>query len=129
MSENKRLKEYLESLNLKQVELSEKTGLPKQRIYELMHMKANAGLDTIRKVANMDVEYNKKLNLNWLLTGEGDMYIYKRKALSHLNLINEPEAEYGSDIIDYEHYATLKKELEKAWEQIDFLKKIIETKL
>jgi len=56
-------------------ELGKQLGVSEQTIYKYINGKSLPGIDVILKVKQMIPE----INLNWLLVGEGEMYVKPQK--------------------------------------------------
>lgn len=69
----KRLREYLHIRKLTQEEFSQLTGISKQTTNNIAQDKTAPSGDVLVKISK---EY-KDINLNWLISGEGEMFKFK----------------------------------------------------
>jgi len=95
MSQNQRLKEVRISLKLTQEELAMQAGVRQEEVSR-MEKKAKIKDEIIQFL------YRKDVNLTWLLTGEGEMFIKERRFTnedgSSKSLAGEPENKYGTEL-------------------------------
>jgi len=64
-----RLNNFINSLGMKPPEFSRKSGIPYPTLQHYLTGRSEPGAENLQKIA---IQFDA--NLNWLLTGEGDMY-------------------------------------------------------
>ncbi len=85
-----------------QTHIAKRWGVSVQYISSLKKGNESIGIDVIKRILNID----KKINLRWLILGEGKMYLHNYDTLNivgkdiHSNLFNEAESLYNSNITD-----------------------------
>lgn len=84
----KRLNEFRKKINLSQIELSNSLDIPQSSLSEMEKGRKNISYNTI--ISLLSNYYN--LNIDWLLTGRGDMFITKQLPIN--NIASEPLEEY-----------------------------------
>ena len=117
MSINQRFAKLLELKNIKQKTIAEKLEITPQMISLIIKSKSNVSVEHIQNLTKLYPD----LNLNWLLTGEGDPIID--------NTVSEALEKYGHQhcVSDDIHQQCLDQLKEKD-DQIKSLLKIIENK-
>jgi hypothetical protein len=99
----KRISLVLSSLKIRQVEVVEKTGISKQQVNRMFVGEGSTGLSVILRL----IEIEEKINLHWVITGEGEMMLGEKN-------IQEPSVGYGKK--------NLEKQLEECRDQCRFLR-------
>lgn len=119
-----RLKKFRESLKITQASISEQLDIPQSTYskYELGKLDVNMqSLENIQKLHN--------LNINWLLFGQGEMYLNSTMS----NSAHEPEAEYKvtSKKADCECESIIKAQeikIAQLQAQVELLKELLHNK-
>ena len=83
---NSRIKEVLLKKGISQGELADRWKVSRQYINAILSGNGSIGIKLINKL----VDAFPDLNLNWLLTGKGDMFFDSQ------NTMKEPETEYSN---------------------------------
>lgn len=119
MEENKRFAQLIEAKGVTRKFIAEKWDVNPQYITNLTNKK-KLGLKPIYNIKKLWPD----VNLNWLLFGQGSMFLRPYKDTS--NIIEEPTSSYGNNDIASELASILKEELDKKNEEINRLLTIIE---
>ncbi|WP_018651573.1 helix-turn-helix domain-containing protein [Actinobacillus capsulatus] len=69
MGINLRLRSIIEQLNLNLTKFSEQSGIPYRSLHNYLRNEREPNSESYMKLAQMGI------NINWLLTGEGDMFV------------------------------------------------------
>ncbi len=113
-----RLKILIKSLGLNLKEFSRKTGIPYPTLQDYLANKRVPGGENLQKIS---MQLN--VNLNWLLTGEGEMFISKAK--KPINIKDIPKENIKKWLDEFWAKAT---DEERAWLKIQFEKAFPEYK-
>lgn len=82
MSENKRIESLREALGLNKKSFSEVLGYSTPQSYtNYINRNRSVSIKMLRALT----EYNKLVNINWILTGEGDMFLKGTQSSSNIN--------------------------------------------
>lgn len=120
MEENKRFAQIIESKKVTKKFVANKWKVKDQYITTLTNGNKKIGIVPIKRIKELWPE----VNLNWLLFGQGDMFL---NSLEINNMVAEPSSEYGTKEVLKDAIALLNKELKQKNEQINRLLTIIES--
>ena len=112
MEEGKRLSEYIEKQGFTKKKFCEKHGFEYNNFTNMLADRRPIGIKVITQIHFA----LPKLNVHWLLFGEGPEEVH----LENYNTLNEPKANYESIKKD------IKNEFLEALEDVEFLNKIYE---
>ena len=86
-----RLRDFLNRLNIKNVTLASKLGIKPAFISQLLNKHSTVTTDVAFRIAHV----YPKLNVNWLLEGQGEMFLEQKEPESRVQTgVLEPDAEY-----------------------------------
>lgn len=85
---NQRLKFFIDSLNLSPNAFAKEISVSSTAIYKTLDGKSEPGYDLMNRI----IKRYPSLNANWLLTGEGEMYISSTPPITE-SLVNELKKE------------------------------------
>lgn len=131
MEVSERISQLLEYLNVKTPEFAKKLGYKRpQSLYDMIKSKAKPSYDFFNKLLNS--EYSELINIEWLITGKGEIEKKKQEFIS-----KESQREEKNDLVKEckecllfqkeikirkEGNERLKDEIERLKEDINYLK-------
>lgn len=93
MSVGNRIKEFRKIKNMKQGELAELLGIPQSNLARYENDGVNFTAEKLKQF------YNLGINVNWLLTGEGEIFLPQMIKNTHSDDINHINYNKDKDLI------------------------------